>query len=129
MQPREPSQLIVAERLHAEAEAVDARVAKSGETLDRDRFRIRLESDLDIVADVEGIPAGVDDARDLAGLQKRRRPAAEVNRVGCFPLALSRDLTHERVDVARFQRRVKETTIEVAVIANGRAERDVEVET
>ena len=39
------------------------------------------------------------------------------------------DLQNQRVDVPRLQRRIEQTPVEVAVVADGRTERDVDVET
>ena len=48
VQARQPPQLVVAEGLDTEAEAIDAGLAVRGQALGRDRLRIGLERDLGV---------------------------------------------------------------------------------
>jgi hypothetical protein len=82
MKARQTLQLLVAKRLHAVAETIDACVAEAGEPSFVDRFRIGLERDLGVGGKVERLATGIDDGRDLRRLEQRRRPAAEKNCVG-----------------------------------------------
>ena len=81
VQARQAAQFVVAKRLDAEAQAVDARVAIRRKPRLGDRFGVRFERDLAIGGDVERRSRRRDDARDLLRLEERRRPAAEVDRV------------------------------------------------
>ena len=72
--------------------------------------------------------AGIHQARDLPGLEQRRRAAAEEDRVGRAPIAGSEDLRLESPDVRRLEIGVEQPPVEVAVVADVAAERDVEVE-
>ena len=82
MQARQAQQLRVAERLHAKAQSIDAGAPERGEPRLGDRLGIGFHRDFAILRHVEGGLAGLDDPRDLAGLEERRRPAAEIDRVG-----------------------------------------------
>jgi hypothetical protein len=44
VQPRQPAQLLVAERLNAEAETVDAGLPKAGQPFNRDPLGIGLDA-------------------------------------------------------------------------------------
>ena len=71
-----------------------------------------------------------------AGLEERRRAAAEVDRVGRITVLPSGssspahplNFREQRAHVALLERRVEQTSIEVAVVADGGTERDVDVE-
>jgi hypothetical protein len=127
MNPPEPLQLRVAERLHAEADAVHARPAEAVHARRCGGFRIGLQRDLGVRRDVERLAAGGDEPRDLGRLEQRRRPAPEEDRVGCATLRGS-DLALEGRDVAIFQPGFEQPTVEIAVVADGAAERNVEVQ-
>jgi len=71
--------------LHAEADAVDACLPVARETGQVDGFGICFERDFAVLGDVERGLAGGNDAPDFVRLEQRRRPAAEVDGVGCFP--------------------------------------------
>ena len=58
VQARQPPQFVVAERLDAEAQTIDARRAVARQPLGRDGFGIRFERDLAIGGDVERSSAG-----------------------------------------------------------------------
>ena len=88
MQPRQPPQFLVAERLDAETEPVDAGVrgtprAVAASTVSGFASSVTSAS----AATSNAVAAGVDDARDLGGFEQRRRAAAEVDRVGRQHLA------------------------------------------
>jgi hypothetical protein len=78
--------------------------------------------------EIERIAARLDDGANLFRLEHRRRAAAEENGVGRDAAGAQSDLAAHRLDVAVLQLGLKETTIEVAVVADGGAERDVDVE-
>ena len=61
MQAAEALQFLVAERLHAVAEAIDACVAEAGEPRRRDRFRVRLHRDFGVGRHVERAATRLDD--------------------------------------------------------------------
>ena len=103
VQPRQPAQLVLPERLDAEAEPVHPRAPVRGETRFGHRLGVRLQRHFAIGGHVEGRRAGVDDARDFVRLEQRRRAAAEENGVGLRggrPRSLGRDLRDQRIDVA-----------------------------
>jgi phage/plasmid primase-like uncharacterized protein len=111
-----------------DAETIDAGGANAIQPLERHRLRVRFERDLRIRGHRERMATGGDDGLDLVGLEQRRRASAEVDRVGRRSVSVRRDLAEQRSDVALLQRGVKESAIEVAVVADRRAERDVDVE-
>ncbi len=122
------SQLGLAKRLDTETETVHAGRAKGRQLRIVDAFRISFQRDLGVRRDVERVAAQGDDAGDVGRIKQRRRAAAEVDRVGrpsCPPRAL--DLLQQCVDVARLLRRVEQPAVEVAVVTDGRTERDVDV--
>src|SRR5262249_17246289 len=132
MQPRQPPQLIVAKGLDTETKTIDAGVPKSGEAIRRDGFGIRLECNFGIRCNVERFLTGVDESRHFCRPEKRRGPAAEINRVGSafYPVrAGAADLSDERRHIPGLQILVQQTAVEVAVVADRGTERDVEVET
>ena len=138
VQTRQPAKLVVAERLNAKAHAIDAGGAKCGQPIGGDRLGVGLECHLAIGRDVEGVRARPGDSRDFRGLQQRRRSAAEIDGVGRSRLSRRQDfhrascpcdLAHERVDIAGLECFIEQTAIEIAVVADGGAERDVDVET
>ena len=138
MQPRQAPQFLVAERLDAEAHPVDARRPERREprlghaSRDWPRASPRRQPSR---RRPRGRPSI--DPRDLGRFEQRRRAAAEdrscrrplagpANRPALRgPRAISRT---QRVDIARLCGRVEQPAVEVAVVADGRTERDVEVE-
>ena len=126
--PAETRQLAIGQRLHAEADAVHSGTQKPAHPIDGHRFRVGLEGHLGIRRDGEAVAARVDQLANLVGLEQRRRPAAEEDRVRRAAVARATDLRLERRDVSRLQPGVEQTSIEVAVVADVTAERDVEVE-
>src|SRR5262249_34406342 len=110
-----------------------------------DGLGIGLERDFRRGREIHPFAHRLDDGRDLARIEERRRPSAEEDRVSLEGLSHSvghlfrradrvfrradpRDLAPQRVDVARLQRLVIEAAVEVAVVADRRAERDVDVD-
>jgi hypothetical protein len=131
MQARQPLQFLVVERLDTEADAVHAGGAERAQQVARGALGIGLERDLGVRRDVERAAAGREDPLHVVGREQRRRAAAEENRVGGGPLAAfprSTNLGDERVDVPTLQGRIEQTAIEIAVVADRRAERDVDVQ-
>ena len=142
VQPREALELLFPERLHAETDAIHAGAPVCREPRLGHRLGVRLHRDLAARRDVEGRRAGADDPRDLVGLEERRRPAAEVDRVRCGavrpeglpdtwrrtavghlarragPQACLADLQDQRVDVTHLQIRIEQPAVEVAVVAD-----------
>src|SRR5262245_50021931 len=81
MDPPEPLQLAVLERLDAEAQSIDTGVAKTFQSVPLDGFGIRLDRDFTVGIDSESIANNPDDGGDLGRIEQRRRPAAEIDRV------------------------------------------------
>jgi hypothetical protein len=123
---RETAQLVVAEGLNADAQPVDAGAPERRQPSLGDRLRVGFHRDFAVRRHVERVFARLDDPRDLPGLEQRRRPAAEIDRVG-RALTRSRDLGEQRLDIARLEIGVEQPAVEVTVIANRGAERDVDV--
>src|SRR5262249_17963745 len=107
----------------------DTGFAKTFQLRAVDGFGIGFERDLATGRDGEPVAKGADDPRDVVRIEQRRRPAAKVDgvdgSVGSEPGRT--DVPNERVDVTRLHRVVVQAPIEVAVIADRRAERDVDV--
>jgi len=68
-----------------------------------------------------------DQAANLLGLQQRRCAAAEEDRVGVCSIAGTADLCLERIDITALEIALEESAVEVAVVADVAAERDVQV--
>ena len=81
MQTRQPPQFIVAKRLDAETQAIDAGVAERREPRRGNGFGVGLERDFAIGRDVERPVGTRDDACDVVGCEQGRRSAAEIDRV------------------------------------------------
>src|SRR5687768_9076084 len=128
MEPAEPPQLRLAKRLDAEADAIDTGFAKTFQALAGDRLGIGFERDFGVGGDVERPSAGAKEAADLLGVEERRGPAAEKDRVGRLSLARCLHLARQRADVPVLQRGIEQPAVEVAVVADRAAERNVEVE-
>ena len=128
MEPAETLKLLVPEGLDTEAETIDAGRSKPLEALGRHRLGIRLERHLGVGRHREGVTAGLDDRLHLARLEQRRRAAAEEDGVGVSPIRLTPDFLQQCGDVLVLQVPIEETAIEVAVVTDRRAERNVDVE-
>src|SRR5207237_5708823 len=128
MNSPQPLQLVVLERLHAEAETIDTGRAKTFQRVEIDGLRVRLESNLPVGRDREPRTACLDDRADLIRIEQRRSAAAKKDRVSLKTGRSAFDLLQQRRDVSRLQRFVVESPIEVAVVADRRAEGDVDVE-
>src|SRR5205814_7912600 len=145
VEPREAAQLRVAKRLHSDAQAIHAGAAIGGEPRRVNRLGVRFERHLAIARDVERLLARADDAPHLAWLEERRRAAAEVDRVGARgdwglgigdwlkvrnrAVTMRANLAHDRIYIPALQIRVEEPAVEVAVVADRGAERNVDVKT
>ena len=86
--PAQPPQLVIVERLHAEAHAVDAGRAESLEPLAADGLGVGLERDFGVGGRGRTRPGTPRMPADLGRLEQRRRPAAEIDGVdgGVRPL-------------------------------------------
>ena len=126
--PSQPAQLGIVERLYAEAHPVDTGCEPSGETRRCHRLRVRLERDLGPWIDVEDALADRDQTRDFFGSKQRRRAASEVDRVDRGAVTSPVDLGLERIDIAPLQPRLDQAAVEVAVVADRFAERNVEIQ-
>jgi len=128
MNPPQACQLIVIERLHAKADAGDAGGAKRLEPHECGGFGIGLESDFGVWREIVCRPAGFDEPCDLRRIEKRGSAAAEEDGV-CGPaIAGVEDLLLDCLDVTRLQIAIEQAAIEIAVTANGRTKRDVEIQ-
>ena len=129
MNAAQPFQLGLPERLDPEAYAIDTGGAKPFHPFGRRRLGVGFEGDLRAVGEREGVATRGDQEADLVGIQERRGAATEEDGVGGAPArAGAANLRFECLDIAPLQRRLEETAVEVAVVADGAAERDVEVE-
>src|SRR6185436_97121 len=102
------------------------RLAKAGHPRRRRGFGVGLERDLGVGRDVERLAARRHETRDLRRLEQRRGPAAEEDRVSRAALGRS-NLALERRHVPILQPGLEEPAVEVAVVADGAAERYVQV--
>ena len=104
----------------------------AGEPLGRRRFRIGLERDLGVRRQRERVAARADEPRDFVGIEQRRRAAAEKDRVGrgapCGSPRSAESRARAPSTYRALQSRIEQTAIEIAVAADRRAERDVEIE-
>ena len=136
MQPAQPLQFLISKRLHAEAETIDTRFTKlfqqlqvtvSGLASSVISASASRSSDLRLSSTIASISAGVSSdgvpppKYSVSANRGRRRP--------CSVRKRPTHLLQQRVHEARFQRFVEQPSIEVAVIADGAAERDVDVQT
>ena len=134
--PAEARQFLVDERLHAEAQPVDAGLAVAGQPVERHRFRVGLERDLGARVHVERFAAGTDQCGNVGRGEQRRGASAEVDRVGRGRRPAGRrlegqagtDLPGKRRDVAAFEAGVSHAAGEGAVPAERGTEGDVQVE-
>ena len=129
--PAEQAQLVVVERLHADAEPVDAGSAYRREPLAGAIAGVRFERGLRVGRQVERRRDGAHQPSDVAGGEVRRCAAAEeeAREPGpAEPRAPLREVVAQRVDVARHQRLDARVGVEVAVGAARLAERDVDVQ-
>ena len=93
------------------------------------RLRIGLERDFGVRGDVERLAAGLDQRADFLRFEQRRRAAAEEDRVGRLARAPAARISCSSAATYRvLQPGVEQAAVEVAVVADGGAERDVEVE-
>src|SRR5262245_57769593 len=134
MQPAEPRQHRVVQRLHTKADASDPRGAVTREPLARDALGIALDRDLGVRSEPPARAEVFQHRRERAGLEQRRRTAAEENgadgdlarpaeRAEQVELGMQR--AQIRVHLARFERR----GVERAVVAALNAERNMEIKT
>ena len=124
----QPFQLGFAERLDAKADAIDTGGAKPS-IRSADDVSGLVSRVISASAPARSVAARSDQAGDLVGIQERRCAAAEEDGVGRRARARwSGGSPLQRLDVARLQRRLEEAAVEIAVIADGAAERDVKIE-
>ena len=127
----ELAQLIVAQRLHADRDAIDARFAKTAKPRRLDTVRIGFERDLGIGRDSPALRDVIENGCRRRRLHERRRTAPEKNARN-RPRA---DQIHRRVDLANVGSEkssfvpTAETNvaIEIAIRAFLRAERPVRI--
>src|SRR6185295_6368452 len=131
----EEAQLFGVERLDAERQRPDAESEEREEPLGRRVFRVRFEEDPGAARDRERERKRREDLAQLVRLERGGGAAAEVDRVewlgrlGRLPGAPpERDLGNQARDEPAAALRVSGQDREVAVGADLRAERDVEVE-
>ncbi len=131
--PPEPREHRVVERLDAEAHARHARAAVGGDLLARDALGVALDRDLGVGGEVEAAPDAVEHGGEVLRLEQRRRPAAEEDRRQAHarrPRKLGEqiELAGERPEVAGEHAGVERRRVEAAEVAALRAERDVDVQ-
>ena len=123
--------------MDTETDTIDTRVTIGGKPRCRDRLRVDFERHFAIGRDVECVLAGTKDAVHVIRFEEGRGAAAEVDGVGpsigVRPRVAHRgqtpDLSHQSVHVALLECPVEQASIEIAVVADRRTERDVEVKT
>ena len=76
----------------------------------------------------EGVAAGLDQPANFRRLEERRRAAPEIDGIHGLAAPAGANLALERRDVAILEAALEQPAVEIAVVADGRAERDVEVE-
>ena len=130
MDPPEPPQFLLAKRLHAEAHPIDTGLAELFHPLERRRLRVGFERDF----------GRQDRARTIRGRRAISRPISAGSSSDGVPppkkmvstgepSAARAHLALQGLEVAVLQPRFEESPIEVAVIADGRTKRDVNVKT
>ena len=126
--PPQSSKLLVSKRLDAETEPRDARLEVPRQPDVGRRLGIRLHRDLRLRRERPRRPAGCDDSADVVRRQHRRRPAAEIHRVGLAQPVGLLDFEDNGIDVSPSQVIVEQPPGEVAVRADRLAERHVHVQ-
>ena len=128
----EEAERVVGEGLDAERESAHPQPAPRGAGVGRHVLGVDLEEDPGVGRDRQVLAAGGDDAREVLRRQQRRRSPAEVDGVEgprVPPLGRGEShLGHQVLDEALAGGDAGLQHREVAVRADGRAERDVEVE-
>src|SRR2546422_5798543 len=133
VEPAEPPEDRVVERLDAEAQTVHPGRAVRVELLASHALGVALDGDLRARSDGEAAPEAREDLRQCRGVEERRGPTAEKD--GLDPHARDPreraeqlELAPEGGEVACHRARVERRRVEAAVVAALRAERDVDVE-
>ena len=123
--------MLVAETLHAERDAIDARLAVAPETFRFHTGRVGLQRDFGVAGNRPVRRDGVENARHRSGLHQRGRAATEEDRV-------DRAFAAQRAHMGEFaliglhedllvNRLVADMAVEIAIGALGRAERPVDI--
>ena len=128
MQSAQTLELVVAKGLDTETEAIDSRVAKCPQPVAGDGLGIGFERDLGGRSQSKGIPAFVDDALHLGWFEQGRRAPSEENRIRRGSVCLPTYFGEKSAEISALEVSVEQTTVEVAVVADGRAEGNVNVE-
>ncbi len=123
----ETCQLGVTKRLDAEAQTIDTGAAKLFQARLRNGFRVCFEGDFGVGGERHGRPSRVDDRAHIGWAEQRWRAAAEVQGVRGEGRP-SLYLTHHGCNESCLHALIKESAVEVAVVADGAAERDVNVQ-
>src|SRR2546425_10345756 len=127
MQTAQPRELVVTKRLDAVTQSIHTGRAKPLEPFRGHGLGIGFERNLGVGIQRERAAALLDELADFGRFEQRRGAAAEEDRVSRRAVGDAPNLLPKRADVPRFQGRIKESPIEVAVVANGRAERYVDI--
>ena len=133
VEPTEPRQDRIVERLDAEAQPVDAGGAVARELVARHALGIALDGDLGVGDELKAGSDPVEHRRQLVGGQERGRAAAEKDRRESHAGrpgegAEQVDLAAERLEIARHRAVLERRGVEAAVPAPLGAERHMHVE-
>jgi hypothetical protein len=130
MQASEPLQFDITKRLNAEADTVHPGVPVCTQRVDGDRLGIGFEGDFARRVERKAFAARAHEPSNLLARQQRRGAAAKIDRIGRrLRFRGAPDLRLEGRHVPGLERGVEQTSIEVAVVADGGAERDMEIKT
>ena len=123
---------IIVGRLHADAQAVEARLVQGAQVVQADAVRIDLDRHLRALEQAAGGLDGVEQLDEARRAVKARRAAAEIHRVdvrrGDAPGALF-DVLEQGVLIVRHAVGRAGAGIKIAVAALARAKRDVDIDT
>ena len=124
------AQFVIVRRLHANRQAIHARIFEHAQKLIGHRVWIAFYRDLGIRQDGKPLAQTVQHARQALSSQKRRRTAAEIDGISLPSGKLRRKLVRmpkQCLDIVIHLALLSCEGIKIAVTALGRAERDVNI--